>query len=130
MNNQVIFIIYVKDQEKSKIFYENILGEKPSLHVPGMTEFTLSPNTKLGLMPEDGIMRILENQIPHPAKANGIPRNEIYLYVDDPDAFYDRIVMNGGTGISSTALRNWGDYAAYGMDLDGNILAFAKKGEV
>jgi catechol 2,3-dioxygenase-like lactoylglutathione lyase family enzyme len=32
-----IFIFYVSDQEKSKLFYEEVLGCKPKLDVPGIT---------------------------------------------------------------------------------------------
>lgn len=123
----IMFIVYARNQEKSKSFYELLFGCKPTLDVPGMTEFHLADNVFFGIMPEAGIMRILDNRIPNPAQANGIPRCELYLYVDDPDEYYSRLVEAGGTGISRTELRNWGDYVAYGSDLDGNILGFAKK---
>lgn len=122
-----MFIIYVKDQEKTKVFYEKVLRIKPTLHVPGMTEFKLWDSVSLGIMPEEGIMRILENKIPNPKNANGVPRSEIYLFVDEPDEYYSKIVAAGGTGISKATIRNWGDYVAYGADIDGHILAFAKK---
>lgn len=127
-SGDVLFILYVKNQENSKAFYETLLGYGPKLHVPGMTEFNLLDNVTLGIMPEDGIMKILEGRIPHPQTANGAPRCELYLYVDEPDDYYKRLVDAGGTGISKTALRNWGDSVAYGADIDGHILAFAKKG--
>lgn len=127
LKDNMMFIIYVNNQEKSKMFYERLLGYKPVLDVQGMTEFQLSDSVILGIMPEEGIMRILENKIPNPAHANGVPRSELYLFVDDPDEYYLRLVEAGGTGISISELRNWGDYVAYGSDIDGNILAFAKK---
>lgn len=123
----MIMIIYVENQEKSKMFYEELLGIKPALHVPGMTEFQLSSSTKLGIMPEEGIMRVLESKIPNPNKASGIPRCEIYIFVDDPGEYYRRLINAGGVGISKGELRNWGDYVAYGLDLDGHVLAFARK---
>jgi uncharacterized glyoxalase superfamily protein PhnB len=123
---QAIFIFYVSNQEKSKVFYEEVLGYQPQLDVPGMTEFLLSDNVTLGLMPEEGIMRVLDNKIPNPALAKGIPRSELYLFVDEPEEYYERLIAAGGTGISKLELRNWGDYVAYGSDLDGNILAFAR----
>lgn len=126
-DNNIMFVIYVKNQEKSKVFYEKVLGCKPTLHVPGMTEFQLSDGVSLGMMPEEGIMRILENKIPNPKDANGVPRSEIYLFVNEPDEYYSKLVEAGGIGISKTELRNWGDYVAYGSDIDGHILAFAKK---
>ena len=84
----MMFIIYAKNQEKAKKFYESLLGYKPTLDVPGMTEFALAPNVSLGIMPETGIMRLLENKIPNPTQANGIPRCEIYLYVDNRMNFW------------------------------------------
>ena len=125
--NKIMFIIYVANQERSKLFYEELLGIKPVLDVAGMTEFELSSQTTLGIMPEEGIVKVLEGKIPHPQKANGIPRNEVYLYVDSPDEYYYKLVSAGGSGISKPAIRSWGDYVSYGFDPDGHILAFAKK---
>lgn len=126
-NENLMIIFYVKDQEKSKTFYKNLLGYEPTLDVVGMTEFHILNNVLLGLMPEEGIMRILKNKIPNPKDANGVPRSEIYIFVDEPDEYYLRAITAGGTGISKTELRNWGDYVAYCSDVDGHILAFAKK---
>lgn len=123
----MMFIIYAKNQEKAKNFYESLLGYKPTLDVPGMTEFALATNVSLGIMPETGIMRLLENKIPNPTQANGIPRCEIYLYVDNPDEFLEKLVKAGGKKISLGKLRNWSDFVSYGLDPDGNVLAFAKK---
>lgn len=129
-NENIMIILYVKNQEESKWFYEKLFRFKPTLDVPGMTEFHLTNNVTLGLMPEDGIVRILENKIQNPKEAKGVPRSELYLFVDEPDEYYTRVINAGGTGISKTERRNWGDYVAYCSDIDGHILAFAKKGEV
>lgn len=94
-----------------------------------MTEFAISDTAKLGLMPEEGISRILEGRIPHPQSANGAPRSELYLYVDHPVDYFNRLVAAGGSQISPGALRSWGDYTAYGADPDGHLVAFAKKRE-
>ena len=126
-DGSMMFIIYVKNQEKSKTFYGELLGYKPVLDVTGMTEFKLADNVTLGIMPEEGIVRILENKIQHPKNANGIPRSELYLFVDDPDEYYSKLIKAGGVGISKTELRSWGDYVSYGSDIDGHIIAFAKK---
>src|SRR5688572_8848811 len=79
----VEFILYVSDQERSKKYYEKVLRKTPSLHVQGMTEFDLSETCKLGLMPEIGIAKILGEALPHPAAGNGIPRCELYLFVEN-----------------------------------------------
>ncbi len=122
-----IFIIYVADQAKSKYFYQEVLQKEALLDVPGMTEFEINEQSKLGIMPEKGIAKILGENIVHPSKGNGIPRCEIYLYVNSPDDYFERAIRYGAKPLSETLVRDWGDKVAYCSDLDGNILAFAQK---
>lgn len=124
---QAQFILYVKDQTRSKNFYQRLLNIKPSLDVPGMTEFELSVDCKLGLMPEDGIAKILLEKTPHPSKGNGIPRCELYLYVDDIQQYFDRAIKSSAKLISDIQNRDWGDKACYFADPDGHIIAFAER---
>lgn len=124
MNAHLIF--YVQDQEKSKMFYSRVLALEPTLHVAGMTEFTLNPGCVLGLMPEQGIKRLLGDVLPDPITANGIPRAELYLKVDDPIQYHARAIEMGAKELSGPAQRSWGDIAAYSLDPDGHVLVFAK----
>jgi catechol 2,3-dioxygenase-like lactoylglutathione lyase family enzyme len=78
-------ILYVADQERSTSFYQALLSQEPVLNVPGMTEFQLSEQHVLGLMPERGIKRLLGDKISDPASAQGVPRAERAGYVSDPD---------------------------------------------
>jgi catechol 2,3-dioxygenase-like lactoylglutathione lyase family enzyme len=126
-NTKFEIILYCKDQQKSRDFYTKILKLTPSLDVPGMTEFQLTPELKLGLMPENGIAKILENKTPHPSTGNGIPRCELYIYVDDINLAFAYSLENGAKEISTPQPRDWGDTVAYVSDLDGHIVAFAKK---
>lgn len=121
-----LFIIYVRNQEKSCEFYRNVLNKEPSLNVQGMTEFILSEDSKLGIMPEKSIAKILGSNIPHPETGNGIPRCELYLSVDNPEEYYSRAIGSGAKEISKLQFRDWGDEVCYCADPDGNILAFAK----
>jgi uncharacterized protein len=98
--NSVHFILYVFDQERSARFYEAVLGLRPRLDVPGMTEFELRNGTILGLMPEAGIKRLLGEAISDPRKAAGIPRAELYLVVDDPADFHQRALECGARELS------------------------------
>lgn len=123
MKSWIIF--YVKDQNKSTEFYKAVLIMEPTLFVPGMTEFKLSETTSLGLMPEKGIKSLLGDKLSDPEKSNGISRAELYLHVDDPFAYHTRSIGCGGKELSKMLPRTWGDYVAYSMDLDGNVLAFA-----
>ncbi len=120
------FILYVEDPSSSKQFYSAVLGLEPTLDVPGMTEFRLNDGTVLGLMPVDGILRLLANRIPDPRGGSGIPRSELYLLVDDPGSYHRRAVSGGAKELSALAPRDWGHEAAYSLDADGHVLAFAK----
>lgn len=120
------FILYVADQARSMAFYRAALDLTPTLDVPGMTEFTLSPGCVLGLMPEAGIKRLLP-ALPDPAVAAGVPRAELYLTVDDPGAAHRRALAAGARELSPLSQRNWGDEAAYSLDPDGHVLVFARR---
>lgn len=119
-------ILYVADQTRSAEFYARVLNDAPSLDVPGMTEFTLSDHTVLGLMPAAGIQRLLGERLPDPARAAGIPRAELYLRVANPLEYHRRALAAGGTELSELADRDWGDRVAYSLDPDGHVLAFAE----
>lgn len=119
------FILYVDDQARARDFYAAALGMAPRLDVPGMTEFALCTGAVLGLMPERGIKKLLGPALPDPQEAQGIPRAELYLLVDAPDAYHARALKAGGKEISPLTARDWGHTAAYCLDLDGHVLAFA-----
>jgi hypothetical protein len=95
------------------------------LNVPGMTEFELTSDTMLGLMPEKGIKRLLGEVFPDPGLAHGIPRAELYLRTADPASFHARSLEFGGRELSPLQKRDWGDIAAYSLDPDGHVIAFA-----
>ncbi len=126
MNGSSHFILYVADQERSSAFYAAVLGRSPRLDVPGMTEFELPGGGVLGLMPEAGIRRLLGEQLPDPASAHGVPRAELYLTHPHADACHARALRAGATELSPMLHRDWGDHAAYSLDLDGHVLAFAR----
>lgn len=118
-------IFFVKDQAESTKFYQAILGMDPILNVPGMTEFKLSEQHVLGLMPEAGIKRLLGDKIEIPAEKNNFPNAELYLCVNDPQMYYDRALKNGAREMSPVLPRNWGANAGYVMDMDNNLIAFS-----
>jgi catechol 2,3-dioxygenase-like lactoylglutathione lyase family enzyme len=122
-----LFILYVADQDAATAFYTTVLDTSPRLHVPGMTEFDLGRDAVLGLMPAAGIRRLLGEGLPDPMAAAGIPRAELYLLVNDAQAYLDRALNAGARLLSPLQLRDWGDHAAYVLDLDSHVLAFAEK---
>ncbi len=124
---EIEFILYVSDQNKSKEFYQRLLLRAPVLDVAGMTEFKLGDNIKLGLMPESGINKIINGKLPHPKIGNGIPRCELYLRMDNASEYIRKGIEAGGKMVSEYQKRDWGDNAGYISDLDGHIIAFAEK---
>jgi uncharacterized glyoxalase superfamily protein PhnB len=121
-----MIILYVSDQERSNQFYEAVLQAKPILDVPGMTEFRLQDNFLLGLMPESSIAKIICPEVPVPASGNGIPRCELYLFVEDPARSLENAITAGAKKIADVKQMGWGDIVAYCADPDGHVLAFAK----
>lgn len=120
------FVLYVADQDRSAAFYELVLGLSPRLHVPGMTEFELPGGGVLGLMPERGIVRLLAGTtLPDPARARGVPRCELYLVTPAPAVAHARAIAAGASELSPLRPRDWGHDAAYSLDPDGHVLAFA-----
>ena len=120
-------ILYVENQQASTMFYEKLFRQKPDLDVPGMTEFKLAENFKLGIMPNSGIAKILANKTPDPKSGNGIPRCELYLHVDNLASEFENALAIGAKFISPISDRDWGDRVCYFADLDGHILAFAEQ---
>ncbi len=121
----VQFILYVADQARSTAFYKAVLGHAPVLEVPGMTEFNLGPGVKLGLMPEQGIARIISGPLPHPAQGHGVPRCELYIVVDHLDRAVQRALGAGAIPVDPATDRDWGHRVAYLADPDAHVLALA-----
>lgn len=120
-------ILYVSDQQASAGFYTRLFRREPVLHMPGMTEFELAANCKLGLMPNHGIAKILGEQLPHPASGNGIPRCELYLLVADVALEYENALQSGAKLIQEVTAMDWGDNVCYFADPDGHVIAFAAR---
>lgn len=125
MSVESCFILYVSDQERSTAFYSTALAQTPRLHVPGMTELDLPGGGVLGLMPQQGIRKLLGAALPDPALAAGIPRCELYLLVNEPASWHARALLAGAREISPLLPRDWGHNAAYSLDPDGHVLVFA-----
>lgn len=122
---QVQFILYVKDQQRSRDFYSKLLKKSPVLDVAGMTEFLLSDQVKLGLMPESGISKIITPACVDPASGSGIPRCELYLTVDSAAEWFTHALSCGALLVQDIQNRDWGASVGYVADPDGHIIAFA-----
>lgn len=126
-HSELYFIFYVKDQQKARDLYAGLFLLEPSLDVPGMTEFIIGDKIKLGLMPSKNVHRIFETPVKHPDEAEGIPKCELYLVVENPEEYFQRGIELGFTVLSEIKKRNWEHSAGYLMDKDGNVIVFAKQ---
>jgi hypothetical protein len=123
--DQAYFILYVANQNRSAAYYRTVLDLEPILDVPGITEFQLRPGCVLALLPVPSARKLLGVE---PLRLRGgAAREELYLVVDDPTGCHRRALDNGGTELSPMQLRDWGHRAAYSIDLEGHVLAFAEK---
>lgn len=121
-------ILYVADQARATAFYTAVLAAAPRLNVPGMTEFALPGGAVLGLMPEAAIERLLGPKLPSPSAARGVPRVELYLVLPEAASYHARALAAGAIELSPLSERSWGHRAAYSLDPDGHVLAFAIEG--
>ena len=117
------FILFVADQQASTRFYTEVMDITPSLNVAGMTEFDVG-GAVLGLMPRAGAEKLLGPAAQISSDANN--RAETYIVVEDARTFHCRALNAGGVEISPFLVRDWGHSAAYSLDPDGHILAFAE----
>jgi len=124
----VHLILYVRDQSVSTEFYSRVLMRPPTLDVPNMTEFALPGGAVLGLMPEAAIQRLLGLAVPDPPASRQASRAELYLLVTDPSAYHGRALGAGARELSPLLDRDWGHRAAYSLDPDDHVLAFAQPG--
>lgn len=121
------FILYVNDQKTSTDFYSKLLCLEPLLNVPGMTEFKLSETTILGIMPTKGIERLLEGKVKAASAAEDEIKAELYLMVSGIESYCERAIMLGAKQLSKIEVRDWGHKAAYFLDADNYVIAFAEE---
>ena len=117
------FILYVSDQQRAAEFYSRALAIEPRLNVPGMTEFEIADSVVVGLMPYTSVDRLFPDIRRQPE--NNRLKTELYLLVDDPESYHRRALEAGSKELSPLAERDWGHAAAYSLDPDGNVVAFA-----
>jgi len=121
------FILYVENQDRSTSFYSQVFGHPPSLNEPGMTEFALSENVILGLMPIDGLKRLLGANLANEGRNPSVAYCEVYLLVSNPLDYHQRALEAGAVELSGLKNRDWGHRVAYSLDPDGHVLAFAEQ---
>jgi len=124
---KTLFIIYVENQEKSKMFYEFLFNKKPILDEPGMCEFELPDGSILGIMPNNSIEKLFGEKFKEKNINKTLPQTEFYFIVENAEELHARAVQLGATEIRAFEKMDWGDKVAYSINHDGHILAFAER---
>lgn len=121
------FIIYVDDLDKTKLFYELLFNIKPVIDEPGMAEFKLPDESTLGIMPNTSLEKLFGSDFKIEKNRKSLPQTELYFLVDDALPFHNKAVQLGATEIRAFSKMDWGHKAAYSINHDGHILAFAEE---
>ena len=119
-------ILYVKDLKAAGAFYDAAFGWRKSVDVPVYVEYRVNAGARLGLMPQGNTRHFLGERLGAMKPKDGCPRGEIYAHVRNPKAVIARLEKLGAKCTSPWAKRDWGEFAAYFMDLDGYVLVVAK----
>ncbi|MEN8193505.1 MAG: glyoxalase [Bacteroidota bacterium] len=127
--NKTYFIIYVKDVDKTKLFYELLFAIPPIVDEPGMCEFELPNGAILGIMPNSSLEKLFGTDYIVNEKKKTSPKFELYFQVDNAEAFHKKAKQLGALELRKFGKMDWGDSVAYSINHDGHILAFAQKGK-
>lgn len=120
-------ILYVADLGKAAAFYDAVFGLEKTVDVPVYVEYRLNAGARLGLMPQGNTRHFLGEPLGARKPTDGCPRAELYLHVAQLEAVVERMHAAGAQCTSPLAPRDWGDRAAYFMDLDGYVIAVAER---
>jgi len=121
------FIIYVDDYDKTKLFYELLFNITPVIDEPNMCEYQLPDDLTLGIMHTSSLTKLFGEEFVEQKDRKALPNVELYFNIENAEDFHKRAVQLGATELREFAEMDWGDKAAYSLNHDGHILAFAEK---
>jgi catechol 2,3-dioxygenase-like lactoylglutathione lyase family enzyme len=119
-------ILYVKDLTRARAFYDSVFGCVKTVDEPVYVEYAVGPGIRIGLMPQTHTRSFLGEELGGRRFADGTPRAELYLRFESAAEILERLEIAGGRCVSPLSDRDWGDRAAYYLDLDGYVLAIAE----
>jgi catechol 2,3-dioxygenase-like lactoylglutathione lyase family enzyme len=120
-------ILYVADLAKAAAFYDAAFGFPKNVNVPQYVEYQVNAGACLGLMPQRNTRHLVGPELGSRTPTDGCPRGEVYFLVANPEAAVDKLTAAGAKCTSTLAPRDWGDRAAYFIDLDGYVIAVAER---
>jgi predicted enzyme related to lactoylglutathione lyase len=120
-----LVILAVEQLPRATAFYRTVLEWKQVVDAPAYCELESPRGMRLGIYDR----RSFGNNVggipaPHPGP---IATTELYFHVEDVDAMVARACEAGARLLGAAADRAWGDRVAYVADLDGFVVAFARR---
>lgn len=124
---KIHFILFVKDLNKCKMFYELLFERKPIVDENNICEFELNSNSILGLMTKDLTDKIFESDFSYLMPNKIKHGNEIYIECVNAEEMHKKALQLGCLEISPFQEREWGHCVGYSVNHEGHILAFASQ---
>ena len=121
-----LVIVAVESLARSVELYTRAFGWTKTVDTPVYVELAVPGGMRLGLYDRQGFARNI-GELPAPSPST-VTSTELYVYVEDLEASFERVLSAGGRVLSPIARRGWGDIVGYLADPDGNVLALAQRG--
>jgi lactoylglutathione lyase len=112
-------VLFIKDLQQSKMFYVDVLGFT-SVHEDDTSVAIMMGDDMVLLVTVDSATDMLEGETPD-SPLGQKPSGMFNLFVDNVDAEYDRLSMDGVEFIIAPRDRYWGRRTAHFKDPDGFI---------
>jgi predicted enzyme related to lactoylglutathione lyase len=126
MLHHALTILAVSDLERARVFYEALLEWPATVRTPVYAELRHEGGMRLGVYEREGFGRNV-GRTPIAAGDGELHAAELYFYAADPEASVARALAHGGRVLSALAVRPWGDEVTYLADVDGHVIAIARR---
>jgi predicted enzyme related to lactoylglutathione lyase len=122
----VLTVLAVRDLIRMRTFYREAFGWPLAVDVPSYVEFVMPNGQRLGLYDHLGFARNTGLAAGFRGPGSTTSHAELYFHSEDLEEAGEKVLTAGGQLLSSRAVRDWGDEAAYFSDPEGNVIVFAQ----
>lgn len=119
-------ILAVEDVKRAASFYDAAFRWPRRLDLPVLVEFELPDGRGLAVYQRESFANNTGRLPPEIESTTG---TELYIRCEDLDLCIGRLLNAGARPLAAKQLKPWGDEVAYFADLDGNVVAVARKAE-
>ena len=113
-------VLFARNFEICKKFYEKKLGLKVKDTDEGFVSFKLEGDQELALMSLEAAAQMIGKESVQPGK-EGVHRTLLAIFVEDTNKTYEELKAKGVEFVKPPATQPWGQRTAYFKDPDGNL---------